>query len=137
MARRGDTPAQDADLILGGDEASLLDIVDNVLSKGVVLSGDVTIGLAQVDLVYARVSLLLCAADRVLPNETTDFMERHSRRHAQRDRVAAAQEASASPGTHEASAPSSPSAGRDPRSGSGSRAVETGKPPSRRARRRG
>src|SRR3954462_14714133 len=88
MPRR---PPEDADAerVLGSEDASLLDIVDNVLRKGVVLSGDVTIGLAQVDLVYARVSLLLCAADRVLPAETTDFLERHRQRHARRDRLAA------------------------------------------------
>jgi hypothetical protein len=56
----------DADFVLGSADASLLDIVDNVLNKGVVLSGDITIGLANVDLIYARVSVLLCAADRIL-----------------------------------------------------------------------
>ena len=71
----------DSGLILGSEDASLLDIVDNVLNKGVVLSGDITIGLAQVDLIYARLSLLLCAADRVLPKETNDVIERHRRRH--------------------------------------------------------
>lgn len=75
----------DSDDILGTEDASLLDIVDNVLNKGVVLSGDLTIGLAQVDLIYARLSLLLCAADRVLPSEDTDFMERHHARHMLRD----------------------------------------------------
>jgi hypothetical protein len=70
--------------ILGDEDASLLDIVDNVLSKGVVLNGDITIGLAQVDLVYARLSVLLCAADRVLPTEDQDVVARHSRRHAVR-----------------------------------------------------
>jgi hypothetical protein len=59
----------EADLVLGSEDASLLDIVDNVLNKGVVLTGDITIGLANVDLIYARLSLLLCAADRVLPEE--------------------------------------------------------------------
>ena len=44
------------------------------------LSGDLTIALAQVDLVYARLSLLLCAADRVMPGEPDDLMERHSAR---------------------------------------------------------
>lgn len=77
-----------SELILGDEDASLLDIVDNVLNKGVVLTGDLTIGLAQVDLVYARLSVLLCAADRVLPNETSDFLERHSRRRTIRDRIA-------------------------------------------------
>ncbi len=74
----------DAESILGTEDASLLDIVDNVLSKGVVLTGDITIGLAEVDLVYLRLSLLLCAADRVLPAEDSDVVARHSRRHAAR-----------------------------------------------------
>jgi hypothetical protein len=73
--------------ILGPEDASLLDIVDNLLNKGVVLSGDLTIGLAQIDLVYARVSLLLSAADRVLPGESTDFMERHHARYLLRTRL--------------------------------------------------
>ena len=79
-ARRGARPRL--------QDASLLDIVDNVLNKGVVLSGDLTIALAQVDLIYARLSLLLCAADRVLPNEDADLMERHHDRRVRR--VAAA-----------------------------------------------
>jgi gas vesicle structural protein len=72
--------------VLGDEDASLLDIVDNVLSKGVVLSGDLTIALAQVDLIYARISLLLCAADRVLPNEGADFFERRDQRQLTRRR---------------------------------------------------
>jgi gas vesicle protein GvpA/GvpJ/GvpM family len=60
------TPARDeARAILDRADASLLDVVDNLLTKGVVLSGDVVIGLAGVDLVYVRLSLLLCAADRI------------------------------------------------------------------------
>lgn len=85
MARR--RPRQtDAERILDSEETSLLDVVDNALNKGVVLSGDVTLALAQVDLVYARVSLLLCAADRVLPNEDENFFERHRSRRAARRR---------------------------------------------------
>jgi hypothetical protein len=72
-----------AELVLGGAEASLLDVVDNVLSKGVVLTGDLTIALAQVDLIYARLSLLLSAIDRVLPSEDRDYL---ARRHARRMR---------------------------------------------------
>jgi hypothetical protein len=48
-------------------EASLLDIVDNVLNKGVFVTGDVVLAIADVDLVYLRLSALLCAADRLLP----------------------------------------------------------------------
>lgn len=51
--------------ILDRADASLLDVVDNLLTKGVVLSGDVMVGLAGVDLIYVRLSLLLCAADRI------------------------------------------------------------------------
>ena len=77
-------PKTVAESILGPEEASLLDIVDNVLNKGVVLTGDVTVGLAQIDLVYARLSVLLCAADRVLPTEDPDVLTRRSRRHTVR-----------------------------------------------------
>jgi gas vesicle structural protein len=51
--------------ILDRADASLLDVVDNLLTKGVVLSGDVVVGLAGVDLLYLRLSALLCAADRI------------------------------------------------------------------------
>jgi len=53
------------ELLQSGD-ASLLDVVDNLLNKGVVLSGDVVVGLAGVDLLYLRLSVLLCAADRIV-----------------------------------------------------------------------
>jgi hypothetical protein len=48
-------------------EASLLDVLDHVLTKGVVVSGDIVLALADVDLVYLRLSALLCAADRLAP----------------------------------------------------------------------
>lgn len=51
----------------GDPESSLLDLVDNLLNQGVVISGEVVIGLAGVDLIYLRLSAVLCAADRVLP----------------------------------------------------------------------
>lgn len=53
--------------ITGDPESSLLDLVDNLLNQGVVLSGEVVIGLAGIDLIYLRLSAVLCAADRVLP----------------------------------------------------------------------
>ena len=55
----------EARAILDRADASLLEVVDNLLTKGVVLSGDVVVGLAGVDLIYIRLSALLCAADRV------------------------------------------------------------------------
>jgi len=59
--------ATDSDLVERAD-ASLLDAIDHLLNKGVVVTGDVMLGLAQVDLVYLRLSALLCAADLVLPH---------------------------------------------------------------------
>lgn len=56
------------DQIMDSGEASLLDVLDHVLSKGVMASGDLTLGVAGVDLIYVRLSALLCAADRVLPH---------------------------------------------------------------------
>jgi hypothetical protein len=46
-------------------EASLLDVIDSLLNKGVVLNADVMLALANVDLVYLRLSALLVAADRL------------------------------------------------------------------------
>jgi hypothetical protein len=56
-------------------DATLLDIVDHVLNKGVVLTGDVVLGVADVDLIYLRLSAVLCAIDRIL-----DSSERPVRR---------------------------------------------------------
>lgn len=47
-------------------EASLLDVIDSLLNQGVVLNADIILALANVDLIYLRLSALLCAADRVL-----------------------------------------------------------------------
>jgi hypothetical protein len=51
--------------VLGESEVSLLEVVDHVLNQGVVLSGEVTLGLAGIDLIYVRLLALLCSADRV------------------------------------------------------------------------
>lgn len=56
-----------AQTVLESPEVSLLDIVDRLLNKGVMATGDVTLGVAGVDLIYLRLSAMLCAADRVLP----------------------------------------------------------------------
>jgi hypothetical protein len=53
--------------IVDDEQASVLDLIDNLLAKGVMLNADLVLALADVDLVYVRLSALLCAADRVLP----------------------------------------------------------------------
>jgi len=52
--------------IVDEQQASVLDLIDNLLNKGVMLNADVILALANVDLVYVRLSALLCAADRVM-----------------------------------------------------------------------
>ena len=61
-------PSRDA--LLENADASLLEIVDHVLNKGVVVTGDVMLSIANVDLVYLKLSALLCAADRLWPQKS-------------------------------------------------------------------
>ena len=62
------------------DDASVLDLIDNLLSKGVMLNADVILALADVDLVYLRLSALLCAADRVLPAFARGVADKRARK---------------------------------------------------------
>ena len=45
------------------DEVTLLELLDRVLDKGVVLSGEVTLSVADVDLVYEGLRVLLSSVD--------------------------------------------------------------------------
>ena len=51
-------------------QVTLLELVDRVLNKGVVLTGDVTLSVADVDLVYVGLRVLLASAG------TLDRLER-------------------------------------------------------------
>jgi len=64
MKKRERSAAED---LVDRADASLLEIIDHVLNKGVMLQGEVILGVAGVDLVYLRLNALLCAADRLLP----------------------------------------------------------------------
>jgi hypothetical protein len=79
---RAPRPVNDnvADQVLEAPEASLLDLLDNLLNKGVMANGDVTLGVAGIDLIYLRLSALLCAADRVLPKAAQPAAARRPRR---------------------------------------------------------
>jgi len=76
--KRAFTPPQAAfdepsvlDRVMDVGESSVLDVLDHVLAKGVMATGDLTLGVAGVDLIYVRLSALLCAADRVLPPDAS------------------------------------------------------------------
>jgi hypothetical protein len=67
-------------------ESTVLDLIDRLLDKGVVASGDLTLGVAGVDLVYVRLSALLCAADRIFPTEARRRARRPERSTRRRPR---------------------------------------------------
>jgi hypothetical protein len=69
-----------ADQVLDASDSTLLDLLDNLLNKGVMANGDVTLGVAGIDLIYLRLSALLCAADRVLPKTQSSVRRRPRRR---------------------------------------------------------
>ena len=56
-----------ADQVLDPSEDTVLDLLDHLLNKGVMLNGDVTLGVAGIDLIYLRLSSIFCAADRIFP----------------------------------------------------------------------
>lgn len=60
-------PRAETGSLVAPPETSLVDVLDNLLNRGVVLNADIILALADVDLVYVRLSALLCAADRLLP----------------------------------------------------------------------
>jgi hypothetical protein len=66
LPQRPPTPRPHVAHIIDDREASLVDVIDNLLNRGVVLNADVILALANVDLVYLRLSALLVAADRLV-----------------------------------------------------------------------
>ncbi|MGC2698366.1 MAG: gas vesicle protein [Candidatus Angelobacter sp.] len=44
--------------------ANLLDILDRVLDKGLVIAGDIRVSLANVELLTIRIRLLVCSVDK-------------------------------------------------------------------------
>jgi gas vesicle structural protein len=58
-------PKHRAGRLIDPEDATMLDVIDNLLNKGVVLNADLILALANVDLVYIRLTALLCATDRL------------------------------------------------------------------------
>lgn len=67
--RRPPPPKRQVARILDQADSSLLDVIDNLLNRGVVLNAEVILALAGVDLVYLRLAAILCAADRLVPRD--------------------------------------------------------------------
>ena len=71
-----------AEVVLDTPDSSVLDLLDSLLNKGVMVNGDVTLGVAGIDLIYLRLSSILCAADRVLPPDRSAPARKKRRRRA-------------------------------------------------------
>jgi hypothetical protein len=56
----------------GGEEISLLDILDNVLHSGVVIQGSIVISLAGVDLIYVGLNVVLTSVETALKHLPPD-----------------------------------------------------------------
>lgn len=50
-------------------QVTLVELVDRVLNKGVVLTGDITLSVADVDLVYVGLRVLLASVATLEPSE--------------------------------------------------------------------
>jgi gas vesicle structural protein len=53
-----------SELVAREKEVTLLDLVDRILNKGVILWGDITLSVADVDLVYLGLKVLLTSIDK-------------------------------------------------------------------------
>jgi hypothetical protein len=50
---------------LGGQRSSgLVDVLDRVLDKGLVIAGDIKVSLAEVELLTIRIRLIVCSIDK-------------------------------------------------------------------------
>jgi hypothetical protein len=49
---------------VSGTTTNLIDILDRILDKGLVIAGDVRISLANVELLTVRIRLLICSVDK-------------------------------------------------------------------------
>ncbi|MEO5511061.1 MAG: gas vesicle protein [Longimicrobiales bacterium] len=54
------------------DDLSLVELVNRVLDRGAVISGDVVISVAGVDLVYVGLRLLLASVESMVARENRD-----------------------------------------------------------------
>ncbi|HYW89167.1 MAG TPA: gas vesicle protein GvpJ [Chloroflexota bacterium] len=105
------------------NSTSLIDILDRILDKGLVVAGDIRISLANVELLTIRIRLLVCSIDKaeqiglnwwrydtalVAQEETTTTIARLESRIAELERLLALSGTSTAPAT--SSTPATPSA---------------------------
>ena len=69
------------DLTLRHKDIALLELLDRVRDKGVVVAGDLTISVADIDLIYVGLRLLLCSVEKIEQMQSPNTL---SEPHAQR-----------------------------------------------------
>jgi len=57
--------SQDYSEVLDHNELSLLETLDHVLNRGLVVSGDITISVADIDLIYLGLNVILASVDTI------------------------------------------------------------------------
>jgi hypothetical protein len=55
----------DDEFDMEGSELSLLETLDHVLNLGLVISGEITISVANIDLIFVGLNVLLGSTDRI------------------------------------------------------------------------
>jgi len=60
-------------VITESKEVTLLEILDRVLDKGVVISGDLVISLAEIDLIYVGLKVLISSVETMERLRGTPF----------------------------------------------------------------
>jgi hypothetical protein len=53
-----------SELQLGRSSSGLVDVLDRVLDKGLVIAGDIKVSLAEVELLTIRIRLIVCSIDK-------------------------------------------------------------------------
>ncbi len=53
------------DAITSERQVTLLDLLDRILDKGVIIKGDITISVADVDLIYVGLKVLLSSVETI------------------------------------------------------------------------
>jgi len=73
-----------SELVAREKEVTLLDLLDRILTKGVYVLGDITLSVADVDLVYIGLKILLSSTDKV--EEMRKLAAQHPVSEARRER---------------------------------------------------
>jgi hypothetical protein len=60
-----------SDDFAGSEEVTLVDLVDRLLAHGVVITGDITLSLADIDLVHLSLRLVVSSVDTLQPTPRT------------------------------------------------------------------